>query len=125
MKWLQSWYIACKPLKFIEIKLYVYKDISIIHLYLVYIIDELCFCFIRFIASPVVQYLGVKDKIVTLVPNPFCEKVFQTISKQPKHERIEGLSKQLGWSTVQVEKWFRHRRKQSQPSVLTKATETR
>lgn len=82
------------------------------------------FLFERFIASPFVRYLGVKDKHTVFVPNTFCEKVYQTISKSPNAERVEGLSKQLGWSTREVKRWFKNRRQQSKPSLLRKATES-
>ena len=81
--------------------------------------------FVRFIATPLVRYLGVKDKPTVFVPNTFCEKVYQTISKSPNAERVEGLSKQLGWTTREVKRWFKNRRQQSKSSLLRKATESR
>ncbi|XP_032241469.2 ceramide synthase 6 isoform X2 [Nematostella vectensis] len=80
--------------------------------------------FERLIASPFVQSLGVKDKKINFTPNPFCEKVYQTINKFPPSDRILGLSKQIGWTTREVERWFRHRRMQSKPSLLKKAKES-
>lgn len=80
---------------------------------------------VRFIATPFARYLGVQDKPSLFVPNTFCEKVYQTISKSPNAERIEGLSKQLGWSTREVKRWFKNRRQQSKPSLMRKATESR
>ena len=80
---------------------------------------------IRFIATPFVRYLGVQDKPSVFVPNTFCEKVYQTISKSPNAERIEGLTKQLGWTTREVKRWFKNRRQQSKPSLMRKATESR
>lgn len=80
---------------------------------------------VRFIATPFARYLGVQDKPSVFVPNTFCEKVYQTISKSPNAERIEGLSKQLGWSTREVKRWFKNRRQQSKPSLMRKATESR
>ncbi|XP_031568122.1 ceramide synthase 6-like [Actinia tenebrosa] len=81
-------------------------------------------CFERVIAGPFVQYLGVKEKKVHFIGNPFCEKVYQTINKFPSQERIVGLSKQLGWQIREVERWFRHRRMQAKPSLLKKAKES-
>lgn len=78
----------------------------------------------RLIAGPFVQYLGVKEKKVHFIPNPFCEKVYQTINKFPNQDRIVGLSKQLGWQIRDVERWFRHRRMQAKPSLLKKAKES-
>lgn len=80
--------------------------------------------FERFIATPFIHYLGLKDKPSSFVPNTFCEKVFQTISRSPNEERIEGLSKQLGWSTYEVKRWFKTRRQQLKPSLMRKATES-
>lgn len=82
------------------------------------------FLFERFIAAPFARYLGVKDKPSVFVPNTFCEKVYQTISKSPNAERVEGLSKQLGWTTREVKRWFKNRRQQSKPSLMKKATES-
>ncbi|XP_073236842.1 ceramide synthase 6-like [Porites lutea] len=82
------------------------------------------FLFEKFIATPFARYLGVQDKPSVFVPNTFCEKVYQTISKSPNAERIEGLSKQLGWSTREVKRWFKNRRQQSKPSLMRKATES-
>ena len=79
----------------------------------------------RFIAGPCVVYLGVKEKPIVFVQNTFCEKVYQTISKSPNAERVEGLSKQLGWPTREVKRWFKNRRQQSKPSLMRKATESR
>ena len=79
----------------------------------------------RFIATPVVHYLGVRDKCIVFIPNTFCEKVYQTISKNPGAERLEGLSKQLGWPSREVKKWFKNRQQQSKPSLIRKATESR
>lgn len=85
----------------------------------------LFFHVVRFIAAPFLSYLGLEDKPSSFVPNTFCEKVFQTISKSPNEERVEGLSKQLGWSTYEVRRWFKNRRQQSKPSLMKKATESR
>ncbi|KAJ7386652.1 Ceramide synthase 5 [Desmophyllum pertusum] len=83
------------------------------------------FIFERFIAGPiVVGYIGVEDKPIVFVQNTFCEKVYQTISKSPNAERVEGLSKQLGWPTRDVKRWFKNRRQQSKPSLKRKATES-
>jgi len=92
-----------------------------IHLQLVVFDSLLC----RFIAGPCVGYLGVKEKPIVFVQNTFCEKVYQTISKSPNAERVEGLSKQLGWPTREVKRWFKNRRQQSKPSLMRKATESR
>ena len=80
---------------------------------------------VRFIASPFARFLGVTDKPIVFVPNTFCEKVYRTITKSPNAQRVEGLSKQLGWSTREVKRWFKNRRQQSKPSLMKKATESR
>ncbi|KAK2561304.1 Ceramide synthase 6 [Acropora cervicornis] len=82
------------------------------------------FIFERFIAAPFLNYLGLQDKPSSFLPNTFCEKVFQTISKFPNEERVEGLSKQLCWSKDDVRRWFKSRRQQSKPSLMKKATES-
>ena len=79
----------------------------------------------RFIATPLAGYLGVTEEPIVFVENTFCEKVYQTISKCPNAERVEGLSKQLGWTPREVKRWFKNRRQQSKPSIMRKATESR
>lgn len=94
-----------------------------VHVFLQSVVFHSSLC--RFIAGPCVRYLGVKEKPIVFVQNTFCEKVYQTISKSPNAERVEGLSKQLGWPTREVKRWFKNRRQQSKPSLMRKATESR
>lgn len=79
----------------------------------------------RYIASPFVQWLGVKVKAPAKVtPNATCEKLFKQ-SKKLNYEKTVELAEHLGWSTREVQRWFRVRRMKDQPSILTKATENR
>ncbi|XP_058964458.2 ceramide synthase 5 [Pocillopora verrucosa] len=88
------------------------------------VLIALRFLFERFIATPLAGYLGVTEEPIVFVENTFCEKVYQTISKCPNAERVEGLSKQLGWTPREVKRWFKNRRQQSKPSIMRKATES-
>ena len=81
--------------------------------------------FHRYIARPFVHWLGVRGKPpVKVSANGACEKVYKK-NKKPNHHEVLELSEHLGWSTREVERWFRLRRTKDQPTVLTKATECR
>ena len=80
--------------------------------------------FEKFIALPFCKYAGIKDSVKQPVePNLMCEKVFSA-TPNPKTDRIQGLAKQLDWSVMKVEQWFRKRRNLAKHSILKKATET-
>lgn len=50
---------------------------------------------------------------------------FCFISSQcPDGRRLEGLSKQLDWDVRKIQRWFRHRRNQDKPTILTKFCES-
>uniref|UniRef100_A0A8C3I2A3 Ceramide synthase 5 n=2 Tax=Chrysemys picta bellii TaxID=8478 RepID=A0A8C3I2A3_CHRPI len=42
----------------------------------------------------------------------------------PDGRRLEGLSKQLDWDIRKIQRWFRHRRNQDKPTILTKFCES-
>jgi len=79
--------------------------------------------FERFIALPFCRLIGINDNAQRVVPNSVCEKVFNSVTKNPDAAQIEGLSKQLEWSTKNVEMWFKMRRNASKNSLMKKATE--
>nr|XP_032638196.1 ceramide synthase 5 [Chelonoidis abingdonii] len=45
-------------------------------------------------------------------------------SQYPDGRRLEGLSKQLDWDVRKIQRWFRHRRNQDKPTILTKFCES-
>nr|XP_029519794.1 ceramide synthase 5 [Oncorhynchus nerka] len=82
--------------------------------------------FERFIARPCAFLLHIHATSVhwRATPNPVLEKVFTSITKFPDWRHLDGLSKQLDWDVRKVQQWFRHRRNQDKPSVLTKFCES-
>uniref|UniRef100_A0A452H334 Uncharacterized protein n=1 Tax=Gopherus agassizii TaxID=38772 RepID=A0A452H334_9SAUR len=81
--------------------------------------------FERFIAKPCAIKLGIQDNGPHRVqPNAILEKVFTSITKYPDGRRLEGLSKQLDWDVRKIQRWFRHRRNQDKPTILTKFCES-
>ncbi|XP_070301910.1 LOW QUALITY PROTEIN: ceramide synthase 5 [Salvelinus sp. IW2-2015] len=82
--------------------------------------------FERFIASPCAFLLHIHAASVhwRATPNPVLEKVFTSITKCPDWRHLDGLSKQLDWDVRKIQRWFRHRRNQDKPSILTKFCES-
>ncbi|XP_038234891.1 ceramide synthase 5 isoform X2 [Dermochelys coriacea] len=81
--------------------------------------------FERLIAKPCAIKLGVQDSGPHRAqPNAILEKVFTSITKCPDGRRLEGLSKQLDWDVRKIQRWFRHRRNQDKPTILTKFCES-
>nr|XP_033795046.1 ceramide synthase 5 isoform X5 [Geotrypetes seraphini] len=81
--------------------------------------------FERFIAKPCALHLGIQTNGPRRPqPNAILEKVFTSITKCPDWKRLEGLSKQLDWDARKIQRWFRHRRNQDKPSMLTKFCES-
>nr|XP_056715533.1 ceramide synthase 5 isoform X1 [Euleptes europaea] len=79
----------------------------------------------RFIAKPCAIHLGVQDNEPRRAqPNAILEKVFTSITKCPDARRLEGLSKQLDWDVRKIQRWFRRRRNEDKPSILTKFCES-
>ncbi|EMP31207.1 LAG1 longevity assurance like protein 5 [Chelonia mydas] len=92
-------------------------------------VDSCCLptkrCSHRFIAKPCAIKLGVQDRGPHRAqPNAILEKVFTSITKCPDGRRLEGLSKQLDWDVRKIQRWFRHRRNQDKPTILTKFCES-
>ncbi|XP_077985772.1 ceramide synthase 6-like [Glandiceps talaboti] len=79
----------------------------------------------RIIAAPIAKSVGISTKRFTKAqPNVILENVYKTVSKTPPKEQIVGCAKQLDWSPRQVERWFRRRRNQDMPPLLTKFSES-
>jgi hypothetical protein len=83
------------------------------------------FLFERFVAQPFCHYLGITGiRKIVVEDNAICERVFTSLTRHPNTEQVNGLAKQLGWSDIRVQRWFRKRRKMCEVSVLRKATES-
>ncbi|XP_075055216.1 ceramide synthase 5 isoform X2 [Mixophyes fleayi] len=81
--------------------------------------------FERFIAKPCALRLGLQGKGPHRAqPNAILEKVFISITKCPDGKHLEGLSKQLDWDARKIQRWFRQRRNQDKPSLVTKFSES-
>ncbi|XP_073764172.1 ceramide synthase 3 isoform X5 [Danio rerio] len=82
------------------------------------------YLFERLIATPLAASLGITEKTRHRVEhNTVLEQHFRTKSKNPGQADIDGLCKKCGWSSRQVERWFRRRRNQDRPGVLKKFRE--
>nr|XP_039271543.1 ceramide synthase 2-like isoform X1 [Styela clava] len=79
----------------------------------------------RFIALPLAKRFGVSDgkERKPAQPNKQLEEYFNFKSKHPTEAEIDGLSKQLDWSTLVIKRWFRRKRNLSRPSLQTKFCE--
>ncbi|XP_075385588.1 ceramide synthase 6 [Tenrec ecaudatus] len=81
--------------------------------------------FERFVAKPCAIALNIQANGPQIArPNAILEKVFTAITKHPDEKRLEGLSKQLDWEVRNIQRWFRQRRNQEKPSILTKFCES-
>ncbi|MBN3310059.1 CERS5 synthase, partial [Amia calva] len=81
--------------------------------------------FERFVALPCAYILRIQTEATRRAqPQAILEKVFTSITKYPDTRRLEGLSKQLDWDVRRIQRWFRHRRNQDKPSILTKFCES-
>ncbi|XP_040196210.1 ceramide synthase 5 [Rana temporaria] len=81
--------------------------------------------FERFIGKPCALRLGLQGKGPRIAqPNSILEKVFTSITKCPDGKHLEGLSKQLDWDARKIQRWFRQRRNQDKPSLVTKFSES-
>ncbi|XP_007539377.1 ceramide synthase 6 isoform X2 [Erinaceus europaeus] len=97
-----------------------------------YLVFPLAFCifmvrfiFERFIAKPCAIALKIQANGPQIAkPNAILEKVFTSITKHPDEKRLEGLSKQLDWDVRSIQRWFRQRRNQEKPSILTRFCES-
>lgn len=81
--------------------------------------------FERFVATPVARALGVNcNPIQKAQQNIVLEKVFKDITTEPGKKHLSHLAKQLDWEPRQVMQWFKLRRYQDRPSLLTKFCES-
>ncbi|KAL1021559.1 hypothetical protein UPYG_G00014810 [Umbra pygmaea] len=80
--------------------------------------------FERLIAKPCAHVLQIQPGVSRRAqPNAVLERVFASTTS-PDPRRVEGLSKQLDWDIRKVQRWFRLRRNQDKPSILTKFSES-
>ncbi|KAF7238318.1 Ceramide synthase 2 [Varanus komodoensis] len=78
-----------------------------------------------YVATPLAGLLNVKEKVrLKATPNPVLEKFYTSSCKHPKQADVEALAKKSGYTTRQVERWFRRRRNQDRPSLLKKFRES-
>ncbi|XP_078080121.1 ceramide synthase 6-like isoform X2 [Mustelus asterias] len=81
--------------------------------------------FERFIATPFAKFLGIDCRpIQKAQQNIVLEKVFKDITTEPGKNHLTRLAKQLDWDTKKVIQWFKLRRYQDKPSLLTKFCES-
>ncbi|XP_032801817.1 ceramide synthase 6-like [Petromyzon marinus] len=81
--------------------------------------------FERFVAKPFAIYLNIQARrFTTAVPHAALENIFKTVTKRPDSARIKGYSKQLDLDVRTIEHWFRQRRNQEKPSLVTKFSES-
>ncbi|KAG7473904.1 hypothetical protein MATL_G00100920 [Megalops atlanticus] len=76
------------------------------------------------IATPVAASFGIRDRVQRrAIESPVLEKYFCSCCRNPTQSDIDGLSKKCGWTSRQVERWFRQRRNQDRPGLLKKFRE--
>lgn len=74
--------------------------------------------FERFVATPLANVLGVKDKVrLPPEPNHVLEEYFQTRSKSPSDADVVSLCKKTSLTERKVQLWFRRRRNQDRPKL--------
>ncbi|XP_063076500.1 ceramide synthase 2 [Engraulis encrasicolus] len=83
------------------------------------------FIFERYVAVPLSQCLGVRDRRrVPVMPSPKLEAFYtQYHPRQPSQSEMNSLVRHSGLTRRQVEVWFRHRRNLDRPSSTTKFCE--
>lgn len=82
------------------------------------------FLFERWIATPLAAIAGVKQRVrVKTEENPLLELYYRSQSRNPTQADIMGLSKKSCLTIIQVECWFRRRRRLDRPGVLKKFRE--
>ncbi|XP_026580231.1 ceramide synthase 3-like, partial [Pseudonaja textilis] len=80
--------------------------------------------FYRKIAIPLSKKLGLQEKVRRKPsPNPILEAFYTKWRKNPQKEEVSGLAKQCDLQPRQVERWFRYRLNQNQPSLTKKFCE--
>ncbi|XP_070600075.1 ceramide synthase 4-like [Erythrolamprus reginae] len=82
------------------------------------------FIFERKIAIPLSKKLSLQEKVRREPsPNQILEAFYAKWRKGPQKEEIRGLAKQCDLQSRQVERWFRYRMNQNQPSMTKKFCE--
>ncbi|XP_053155830.1 ceramide synthase 4-like isoform X2 [Hemicordylus capensis] len=82
------------------------------------------FIFERFVAVPLSQKMGLKERLLRKAsPNPVLEAFYAAHHRSPKEGELSGLAKQCDLQPRQVERWFRCRRNQDRPSLTKKFCE--
>uniref|UniRef100_A0A8C6LVP3 Ceramide synthase 3 n=1 Tax=Nothobranchius furzeri TaxID=105023 RepID=A0A8C6LVP3_NOTFU len=74
--------------------------------------------FERYLATPLANAWGIKDKIrLTAEQNPVLEKFFCSQTRSPSQADVTSLCKKTSWPQRRVEVWFRRRRNQYRPGL--------
>ncbi|XP_064168414.1 ceramide synthase 2-like isoform X1 [Anguilla rostrata] len=82
------------------------------------------YLFERLIATPFAASFGIRDRVRhRAADSVILERHYRSFSRTPTQSEIDGLSKKCGWSSRQVERWFRQRRNQDRPGILKKFRE--
>ncbi|XP_015262540.1 PREDICTED: ceramide synthase 4-like [Gekko japonicus] len=78
----------------------------------------------RVVGPPLSRRLGLQEKVRRKPsPNAILESFYSKHQKGPDERQLSGLAKQCDLQTRQVERWFRSRLRQDQPSLTKKFCE--
>ncbi|XP_068918932.1 ceramide synthase 4-like [Petaurus breviceps papuanus] len=92
---------------------------------LTFVLILIRYCFERTIGVSLSRAMGVRDKLrIKAAPNPILESFFWKESQNPKEDDLSHLARQCGLSVRQVQRWFRHKRKQEQTLLNKKFCES-
>ncbi|XP_036964324.1 ceramide synthase 2-like isoform X3 [Acanthopagrus latus] len=76
------------------------------------------FVFERFLATPLADVWGIRDKIRPAVErNPLLENYFCDQARIPSQADVTALCKKTSWSERRIQSWFRRRRNQERPGL--------
>lgn len=76
------------------------------------------FLFERFVATPLANVWGVRDKMrLPAEHNPVLENYFSCTSRLPSQVDVLALCKKTSWTERKVQLWFRRRRNQNRPGL--------
>ncbi|KAL8177545.1 UNVERIFIED_CONTAM: hypothetical protein K2H54_011937 [Gekko kuhli] len=79
----------------------------------------------RFVALPLSGRLGLQEKVRRKPsPNAVLEAFYSKHRKGPEERQLSGLAKQCDLQPGQMERWFRSRLRQDQPSLTKKFCES-
>ncbi|XP_054836264.1 ceramide synthase 4-like [Eublepharis macularius] len=82
------------------------------------------FIFERTVAVPLSRKMGLGEKVQKKAsPNAVLETFYRRYQKRPKESELNGLAKQCDLQPREVERWFRSRLNQDQPSLTQKFCE--